>query len=182
MGSAMNAVNAFVHLYHVWGALGAITACLFGREAYRGWREAGGTWASAPGEWFYTLRWVSGETARDIARFASGALRGFLGIPFNWAETQWKGRIYPRRQVILIGITLGGTSRLLTALYWAERNREWMAHVDGTVIAFASAVILPAVIGDLFHHYTAWPEKRHRARMIMLAGCIWVLIGALTEI
>lgn len=175
----MSAVDAFVHLYHVWGALGALTASLFGIEAYRGWRAAGGLWRTAPAEWFYTLRWVSGETLKDIGRLLEWIVRGFFGLPFTWEQGEWRGRSYPRRQVILIGITLGGMSRLCTALYWAERNREWMAHVDGSVIAFASAVILPAAIGDLLHHHTAWPEKRHRARVILVAAMLWVGIGAM---
>ena len=176
----MSGVGAFVHLYHVWGALGALTALLFGVEAYRGWRASGGTWASAPAEWFYTLRWVSAETVRDVGRLFKWMARGFFGLPFDWRQSAWGSRSYPRRQIILIGITMGGSSRLLTALYWAERNRDWMAHVDGGVIFAASFVILPAIIGDLHHHHTAWPGKQHRVRLILFTAFCWVLAGAFT--
>lgn len=173
----MSAVEGFVHLYHVWGALGALTALLFGMEAHKSWRLAGGTWRSAPSEWLGFAAFATRETISDAYRFAKWTVRSFFGLPFDWGHGEWNGRAYPKRQAILIGITLGGLSRFLTALYWAEKNRDWMAHVDTSVIMFASAVIMPAIIGDLLHHTTAWPEKGHRARLIGLAALCWVFVG-----
>lgn len=173
----MSAVEGFVHLYHVWGMLGALTAVVFGREAWVGWREAGGTFRSAPREWAYALQHVSTEAARDVVRLFKWAGKSALGAPFIWETAQWRGRTYPRRQTILIGITLGGLSRMMTAMYWAERNRDWMEHTDMGVIVAASVVILPAVIGDLHHHMTAWPDKQHRVRLTALGSAAWVLYG-----
>lgn len=173
----MSAVEGFVHLYHVWGFLGGLTAALFGLEAWRGWRTAGGTLRSAPGEWLYTLRFLSQETLFDSVRLVKWAVKSALGVPFVWEKAEWQGRSYPRRQVILIGITLGGLSRLMTALYWSERNRDWMTHVDASVIISASIVILPSILGDLHHQMTAWPSKQHRVRLLGLACLTWVLIG-----
>lgn len=173
----MSAVEGFVHLYHVWGILGAITAALFGLEAWRGWRVSGGTFRSAPSEWLYALRFSFREALFDCARLALWAGKSATGVPFVWENAEWQSRSYPRRQIILIGITLGGLSRMMTALYWSERNRDWMAHVDISVIFAASIVIFPAIIGDLYHQMTAWPNKHHRARLLGLACFAWVFAG-----
>jgi hypothetical protein len=173
----MNYVEGFVHLYHIWGALGFITAAMFGIEAHRSWRLAGGTWREAPYEWAYAGTHVARETFRDIGRLIKWTVGSFFGMPFTWESGEWQGRKYPRRQTILIGITLGGTSRFLTALYWAEKNRDWMTSADNSVIFIASFVILPAIIGDLHHHATAWPNKPHRVRLLALVCAIYVCIG-----
>lgn len=175
----MSGVGAFVHLYHIWGLFGLLTASLFGVQAYREWRKHGGTWRKAPGEWAYTLGWFFREALLDVGRFGKWAAMSFAGVPFNWGESPWQARKYTRQQVILIGITFGGMSRFLTALYWSEKNREWMNYAESWTIQMASAFVIMAIIGDLHHHMTAWPDKRHRVRLIVLVSLAWILFGTI---
>jgi hypothetical protein len=35
-----------------------------------------------------------------------------------------------------------------------------------------------AILGDINHHLTAWPDKRHRVRLIAVIAFAWVLFGA----
>lgn len=170
----MSEVGAFIHLYHVWGLFGAITMVLYGAQAYKSWRDAGGTWATAPCEWLQFIWWTLRETVLDIARCAV--------MPWQankaWPESEWNGRSYPREQSILVGITLGGMGRMLTALYWSERNREWMQYADSWMIHMAATPVLAMIFGDMLHHTTAWQGKKHIPRLILAASFVWVMIGA----
>lgn len=171
----MSEVGAFIHLYHVWGLFGAITMLVFGRQAYRSWRASGGSWLSAPCEWLRFVGWTLREMVLDIVR-----------VPFipsrlheKWPESEWKGRSYPREQSILIGITLGGMGRMFTALYWSERNRNWMVHADDWMIQMAAAPVCCMIVGDFLHHTTAWHNQKHIPRLIAAFGLVWILVGAL---
>ena len=172
-------IGAFVHLYHVGGVFGLLTAVLFGRLAYRGWRASGGTWRAAPGEWMYSARWTARETLRDLWRVFGWALSAFAMTPFAWHESERNGRKYPDRQIMLIGITLGGIARFLTAIYWSEKNVAWMQHVDSAAIMMAATPVLIAVAGDVHHHLTAWPDLRHRVRLLCIVALAWVLLGVM---
>lgn len=175
----MSGVGAFVHLYHIWGVLGLLTAVLFGMQGHRLWRESGGNWRDAPREWAYAGGWSLRETIKDVGRFAGWVVNGFLSLPYTWRQTEWSGRSYPSRLIIFIGITCGGVSRFLTALYWAEKNRGWMTEVDPWVLEMAALPVILAVVGDLHHHRTAWPSKTYRVRLIALVAFVWVIIGAI---
>lgn len=169
-------IGGFVHLYHIWGVFGLLTALLFGRLAYAGWREAGGRWRDAPGEWIGALSWSLRETVRDVSKLLGWATSAFVVTPFTWNDTVRESR-YPDRQIMLIGITLGGVARFLTALYWSEKNVAWMQRVDNTAIAMAATPVLIAIIGDVHHHLTAWPTQRHRVRLLCLVAAVWVAVG-----
>lgn len=175
----MSGVGAFINLYHVWGLFGLVTAVTYGLQAYKEWRYNGGKWRAAPGEWFYAFAWFSRETIKDLGRLVQWMAQGFLGLPFDWRQTEWRSRTYSRLQVILLGITLGGVSRFLTAIYWSERNREWMGSPEACVLEMAAAPIFLAVLGDLHHHLTAWPERKHRVRLLAFVGLAWILFGAI---
>lgn len=171
----MSEVGAFVHLYHVWGLFGAITMLVYGTQAHASWRASGGSWASAPCEWLRFMGWTLRETVLDIFRCAIMPWR----LYDKWPESEWRGRSYPREQSILIGITLGGMGRMLTALYWSERNREWMQYADSWMIQMASAPVFCMIVGDLLHHFTAWRDEKHVPRLITAVALIWVLYGAI---
>lgn len=172
-------IGAFVHLYHVCGVFGLLTAFLFGRLAYMGWREAGGTWATAPREWCEAIAGAVRESMRDIGRVAGWALSSFLVTPLVWSADATRPSRYPDRQIMLIGITLGGIARFLTALYWSEKNITWMQHVDNSAILMAATPALIAIVGDVHHHLTAWPRHRHRVRLLCIVALAWVLIGVM---
>ena len=174
----MSGVGAFVHLYHVWGLFGLLTAVLFGQQGYKNWRASGGTWRTAPGEWIYATGWLTGETLRDIWRLFKWFGKAFVGLPLDWQQSEWRGRVYSRQQIILVGITLGGLSRFLTALYWSERNRDWMQYADSWMLQMATVPIVLAVLGDFHHHMTAWPNKLHRTRLVAVSALAWVVYGA----
>ena len=168
-------VDSFIHLYHVWGMFGLMTAFLYGRLAYRSGREAGGTWRRAPGEWLYAAKWNTHELLRDTLYMFRWALAALTGGPLGWRpEGEYSGPGYPPRQVISLGVTLGGVSRFLTALYWSEKNRAWMQYAGTSVILSASLPVLFAVCADILHHYTAWPTARYRSRLMVLAAVLWI--------
>lgn len=171
----MSEVGAFIHLYHVFGLFGAITMLLFGRQAYRSWRASGGSWRSAPCEWLQFAGWTMRETVLDIVRCAIMPWR----LSHGWPESRWSGRSYPREQAILIGITLGGLGRMATALYWSERNRQWMEYADSWVIQMAAAPVCCMILGDFLHHTTAWPGRKHIPRLIAAFALAWVIYGSL---
>lgn len=168
-------VEVFVNLYHVWGLFGLVTAVLYGRMTYRSWREAGGTWRRAPMEWLYSFHWNLREAAMDVLYIFRWALAAMAGGPLGWRpERAYMGPGYPPRQLIALGVTLGGSARFMTALYWSERNRDWMAHVDATVLAQAAVPVMFAVGADILHHYTAWPNSRYLSRLLIVAALLWI--------
>lgn len=168
-------LDSFVNLYHVWGVFGLVTAVLYGRLSYRSWREAGGTWRRAPGEWLYALRWNSREMGMDVLYVFRWALAAMVGGPLGWRpERTYVGPGYQPRQIIALGVTLGGTARFLTAIYWSERNHDWMQHADASVLAQAAIPVMFAVCADVLNHYTAWPEARHRSRLLVFAALLWI--------
>jgi hypothetical protein len=167
-------VGAFVHLYHIWGLFGAITACIFARQAYISWRASGGVWITAPCEWLYFIGWTLRETLFDLARCVIAPWRNG-----PWPQSDWSNRAYPREQSILIGIAMGGTGRMITALYWSETNRTWMTHADAWNLYAASAPVLLMILGDFLHHQTAWPNHRYRSRLLTVAALLWIATGAI---
>lgn len=169
-------VDSFIHLYHVWGMFGLVTALLYGRVTYRSWREAGGTWQRAPSEWLYAAKWNTHELARDTLYMFRWALAALTGGPLGWREEMaYAAPGYPPRQLVALGVTLGGVARFLTALYWSERNREWMQYADASMMISAALPVLFAVCADTLHHCTAWPEARHRVRLMALLAFLWIV-------
>lgn len=174
----MNLVQGFVHLYHIWGLFGAITMLIYGRSAYRNWREAGGTWRRAPCDIASILGGAVRDTLTDWIRFFGWVLVGIFGLAFKGARRKmWyeprAGR-WPSNHALLLGIALGGMARMFTALYWSERNTAWMTEVE--VIAPGVFVIM-AILADANHQITAWPEKPWRARLLCSAAAVWIGIG-----
>lgn len=168
----MNAVEGFVHLYHVWAVWGAITAAIYGRAAYKSWREAGGLWYRAPGE---LAGYVFGnlfQSVLDYFRLLRWSIAGLTGLAYKWPDPV--PTRYARDHTLLLGITLGGLARLLTALYWAERNREWMSETN---VWLPAVPIAMAIFADANHQLTAWPNKPWIARMLLTAALVWVLYG-----
>lgn len=181
----MTAVGAFVHLYHIWALWGALTAFLYGKAAYKGWRSAGGTWDRAPADIFGSLSSGLKEAALDWGRLFRWAFASFSGLLFRkddngryrlgsyWpkpTETRW-----PANQMLLIGITLGGLARLMTGLYWAELNTLWMNEAS---VYIPPIPIIIAILADLNHQYTAWPSRPWIPRLLASAAVVWVLLGA----
>lgn len=177
----MNDIEAFVRLYHVWGILGAITAWIYGAAAFQIWRQAGGTFRNAPADVIGGIRSFTVNSLADVWSLLRWTLSGFLGSAFSVFRYQWpKGEMpayrYGLGHTLRLGIALGGTARLLTALYWAERNTEWMNHVSVWVPAVP---ILYAIAGDLAHHSTAWPRHQYRVRMLAIFSILYVGTGLL---
>ena len=173
----MTFVGGFVHLYHIWGIYGAITALIFGRSAYRGWRKTGGQWRDVPRDvtgWFFG---GLARTAGDWWRFSKWFLAGLIGIGFRRDKGGWpeidlffpdeEYARWPRNQTLLLGITLGGVSRFLTALYWAEKNTAWMN--EGNVFIPAIPIVV-AILADMNHQFTAWHKRKWIVRMALTLG------------
>lgn len=182
----MSYVSAFVHLYHVWGVWGLITALIFGTQAHRNWRAAGGRWRDIPRDVGTALGQGVKQSLLDFWRllrwFAAGLIgialkRGDAGLPeidlfFPGPEqSRW-----PRNQTLLLGITLGGASRLFTALYWSEANTQWMGEAS---VLIPSIPIVMAVMADTNHQFTAWPNRPWIARMLLVVAVSWILFGLL---
>ncbi|MEO1169914.1 MAG: hypothetical protein AAFW97_14510 [Pseudomonadota bacterium] len=170
----MSSVSAFVHLYHVWGVFGLITAIIYGRSAYQCWREDGGTFGNAPREIGGAGKHAAVETVRDWGRFVRWFFAGLTGIAYHWPETSRK-RVYSRDLTLLLGITLGGVSRAFTAAYWAEANTAWMTEATVWV---PSIPIIAAIWADSKHQVTAWPDKPWRARLILSVAVVWIIAGS----
>ena len=170
----MNWIEGFVHLYHVWGIWGAVTALIYGPSAWRSWRENGGTFSSLASEYAGAVAYQSRELVFDVVRVTVGIMRGLFGVGpvIGTHKTGWH---YPREHMLLIGITLGGFSRFLTAIYWSEKNRAWM-HADNMLVMAAVPVII-AVVADAHHQIIAWPKRPWLARWLAFAGLAWIALG-----
>jgi hypothetical protein len=159
-------VELFVRLYYVWGIMGAITASLYAASLYRSWRAGGGTLLSAPTELAKALGNYFIAIPADIWRAMRFFVSGFAAGLYRWPDPpEGEGR-YSAAHALLVGITLGGLARFLTAMAWAEANRDWMERVETPQLVIASLPVAFAVIGDAMHHITAWPKHPHRARLI----------------
>lgn len=172
----MNAVGGFVHLYHVWGIWGLITAMIYGPRAWASWRASGGKFATAPGEYLNALNHQIGEVARDIGRLMLGISRGLFGIgpmPPEETPSPWP---YSKVHMLTLGITLGGVARFLTAIYWSERNRAWMT--EQTVWIPAIPVLI-AVVADVHHHVVAFEHRPWVSRWLKIAALLWIALGLL---
>lgn len=169
----MNWVEGFVHLYHVWGIWGAITAAIYGPAAWLSWRECGGTVRSFLGEYAGAAGYQSRELVLDVVRVAVGIMRGLFGVGpvIGTRKASWH---YPREHMLLIGITLGGFSRFLTALYWSEKGWAWM-HADNMMTMAAGPIII-GVIADT-HKIIAWPKRPWFTRWLAFAGLAWIALG-----
>lgn len=174
MTAEFNPVGGLIHLYHVWSIFGAITSVIFGMRAYKRWRVHGGTWVNAPKEWLALIRAFSFNTCRDCLSFFKWVFFGFAGVPYQWPNRRQEVWNYSADQTLLLGITLGGAGRFLTAAYWAY------AHVEtnyGPMVYIPALTVLVAIAGDTNHHITAWSHKPHRYRLTILASVLWVLVG-----
>jgi hypothetical protein len=171
----MNAVGMFVHLYHVWAVFGAITAFIYGRNLHRIMRaERVRLWTVPMGLVGIFARLLR-QALRDWVNLFKGVVAGFTGMPWTWPSDE--NMVWPlsRHQTLMVGITLGGASRLLTAVYWAERNTGWMTQETVWVPAIPIAM---AVIADSHHHYVAWEQTPWRLRLLGTLALAWVLVGA----
>lgn len=170
----MNPVEGFVHLYHVWGLWGLITAIIYAPAAFREWRVKGGTLTRAPGEYVGIFGWQIKEAVLDLWRLATGIVHGLFGFGHvPPPETSpWR---YTREHMLMLGIAVGGVSRLLTALYWSEKNRGWM---DGDTVWVPAIPVLFAIIADAHHHHAAWGEKRPwLPRWLKIGAATWIALG-----
>lgn len=173
----MSWTGAFIHLCHVWGLLGLITAMRYGVTAYNRWEHQGGTFSNAPGDTLRLLYTHFKLVWRDLGSIPRAAIARFTGIDYRWPldpESQWR---YSNEQALLVGIFLGGATRFFTAFYWAGKNTTWIT--PETVIIPALPLVF-AIIADLSHQSTAWPTKLYRIRLAALASILWVLIGAVS--
>lgn len=179
-------VAGFVHLYHIWGLYGLLTALFFGRAAHRSWRKAGGAWQTALPDALRTTRETFGPIGSDWVRlfkwfcvglFSFSLKRGRAGWPV--IDTFWPepaAKKWPPDQTLLLGITLGGAARFATAMYWAEKNVGWMTE---------NSVLIPAIpivwmiIADHNHQLTAFPKRPFIARLLLSAAMLWVALGLL---
>lgn len=170
----MMAVGGFVHLYHVWGILGLLTAWTYARVAFSLWRARGGEWSAVPGELgIGALRqlWL---VARDVALVVRGLATGalFSAMPGDDPK-EWR---YGREMPLLLGIMAGGVARLVTAFYWSVRNTAWMNHSPEILVAGLPVTL--AIAADILHQVSAHPRELWRARLLAGSAVSWVAIGA----
>ena len=171
----MNGVEGFVHLYHIWMLYGFITFAIYGQAAYQSWRSAGGAWLRAPSEVSgYVLGNVF-QTIMDWFRLLRWAAAGLTGISYKWPEPV--PTRYAKDHTLLLGITMGGLSRFLTALYWSEKNRAWMTETNVWLPAVPVAL---AIFADSNHQLTAWAKRPWVPRLLLSAAFVWVMIGLLS--
>ena len=168
----MNGVEGFVHLYHVWMIYGGVTALIYGQASYQSWQQAGGQWRTAPAEFTGYLFGGLWQVVADWTRLVRWMFAGLTGLSYRWPEPV--PAKYARDHTLLLGITLGGLSRFLTALYWSEKNRAWMTETNVWLPAVPVAL---AVLADANHQLTAWSKRPWIARMLLSGAVIWVLIG-----
>jgi hypothetical protein len=172
-------IEAFVHLYHVWGVLGLLTALVYSRPTWRRWREAGGTYLNGPVDTVQLIVHHISLLGRDFLNIGKIAIARFSGVDLLWPQDPKSPWRYPSDQSLFVGIMLGGISRFITAFYWAEINTGWMT--EETVWVPAVPIII-AVLADLSHHSTAWPLAHYRVRLLALAAVLWILIGGITGV
>jgi hypothetical protein len=182
----LDLVGGFVHLYHVWAVWGAITGIIFGRAAFKGWKESGGRIRDIPRD---ALSWATGnmlEAFKDVWRLLKWFIAGLIGLAGRKGKRGFEGidmyfpnaelSKWPRNQTLLIGISAGGISRFLTAMYWAEKNTAWMS--QSTVLIPAIPIML-AILADSNHQLTAWPKRPWIARILLTLGIGWIALGLL---
>lgn len=173
----MNSTEGFVHLYHVWGVWGLITALIYGPDAWRSWRASGGTLRAAPGEYAQAFSHHLLGIAADLVRLLLGIVKGLFSVgPTPPAErpSPWR---YSSVHMLTLGITLGGIARLITAFYWSEKNRGWMT--DDNVWLPAIPVLI-AVIADAHHHFVQFSDRPWLPRWIKLTAAAWIFVGLLS--
>lgn len=172
-------IELFVRLYYVWGIMGAITASLYAASLFRSWRASGGRARSVPRELAAMLAGYFVALPSDVWRAMRFFVSGFAAGLYRWPDPPEGAARYSAAHALLFGITLGGLSRFMTAMYWAEGNRDWMQHVDDAHIMIASLPVIFAVVGDAMHHITAWPKHPHRARLIVVVMILVLASAAL---
>ena len=183
------AVGMFVHLYHIWLVYGAMTSFIYGKDAVALMREEKYRLRDMP-KGFAVLVYMTLDASRrdwiNLAKQALHLIRWFLAgltsYPWSWPARQfdWPADAKPvwplgRDLTLLVGITLGGASRMLTAFYWSEKNRAWMTETNVWIPAIP---IVMAVVADAHHHSIAWSDKPWRSRFLMTFAIAWVLFGA----
>jgi len=170
----MNSVGAFVHLYHVWGVLGLVTAVVYGRNIWAQWRVSGGTAINAPGELARLIWHHARLSVSDIGAIVRGAWCRFTGLDHVWSQDPKSPWTYGTEHSLLLGIMLGGVARFATAFYWAELNTAW---VSTEMVWVPSIPILLAVLADLSHHATALKSKMP-LRWAIILSTLWIVYGA----
>lgn len=186
----LHPIEMFVSLYYVWAVFGAITAFMYGRLAYKQWRAAGRTWGSVTNEIGALSLGTLGRYARDWLNMVRYFVSGLTGFTFRRGKGGWPSinefmdepvevSDYPRNQRLLLGIALGGTSRFITAMYWAELNRGWMTETNVWLPAFP---IFMAILADTNHHMTAFSKRPWIARLLFSAAMVYVALGLMVGI
>jgi len=179
-------IDMFVNLYYVWAVFGGITAFFYGRAAWVLWREHTHTFLGMVSDVRLSSRNWLVSTGRDWVQLGRYFVTGLTGFTFRRGVGGWPQidefmdepplTEFPRSLRLMIGITLGGLARLLTALYWAELNRGWMTETNVWIPAIP---IVFAIMADVNHHYTAWPRRPWIARLLFSAGMAFVGAGLL---
>ncbi|MBB5700029.1 hypothetical protein [Sphingomonas yantingensis] len=152
----------FIALYIAWGTIGALVAINYGAIAHTTWREQGGSWRTALGEWLAVPRWLIACTLRDIACMAT-----FRALPDDAPPPIHYDAGHMLRFFVSMSFIC---SAVFGFVFWTVDRGDWPTWL---LVVNATAVIT-AMVAGLGHLFLAWRRSPRLWRFTTLGAVAFV--------